>query len=146
MVEHKIRKATPEDLETLDSLVKAHKKELGFVRRVTLAESISARSLLVTEIDNKVIGLVHYRHRRDAQTTLYDIVVESNYRFMGVGKTLIDALIAEAQTLGKQTIVLKCPEELPANDFYAHLDFERLREEPGKHRRLIVWQFFIPSG
>jgi N-acetylglutamate synthase-like GNAT family acetyltransferase len=140
-----VRKATQDDLDKIKALADAHRQELGFVRRPALLEAIIRKEIIVAQNSEHLAGLVHYRHRQDTQTTLYDIVVAPNYRRLGIGKALIETLIAEARTLGKQMIVLKCPEELPANNFYAHLDFERLREEPGKHRKLIVWQFSLPS-
>ncbi len=140
-----IRKATKDDLDKIKALADAHRQELGFVRRPALLEAITRKEIIVAQNGEHLAGLVHYRHRRDVQTTLYDIVVASDYRRFGIGKALIDALIAEARTLGKQTIVLKCPAELLANIFYARLGFERLCEEPGKHRRLIVWQFSLQS-
>lgn len=138
-----IRKSTLEDLESLNILVSAHKKELGFVRKVTLADSITQHNIFVAEIDEKIAGFVHYRHRRDEQTTLYDIAIASEYRLLGIGEALIHNLIAEAQALSKHIILLKCPAELPANAFYAHLGFEQLREEPGKQRKLVVWKLAL---
>lgn len=136
-------KATTEDLDKIKVLADAHRQELGFVRRPALLEAITRKEIIIAQNNEHLAGFVHYRHRRDVQTTLYDIVVAPDHRLLGIGKTLIDALMTEAQTLGKQTIVLKCPEELAANTFYARLGFERICEEPGKHRKLVVWQFSI---
>ncbi len=140
-----VRKATEDDLDKIKALADAHRQELGSVRRPALLEAIIRKEIIVAQNSEHLAGLVHYRHRQDTQTTLYDIVVAPDYRRLGIGKALIETLIAEARTLGKQTIVLKCPEELPANTFYKRLGFEQLREEPGKHRRLIVWQFSFSS-
>ncbi len=138
-----IRKATAEDLESVNILVNIHRKEFGFIRKVSLACSIDRREMLVAESSGEIIGFARYHHRRDAQTTLYDIAVLPTRRLNGVGRALIGALADESRTLGKQTIVLRCPEELPANGFYAHVGFERWREEPGKRRKLIVWRLSL---
>lgn len=141
-----IRKANENDLDAIKTLADAHRVELGFVRRPTLLEAIRRGEIIIAQNSKHIAGFVHYHHRRDTQTTLYDIAVKPDYRLAGIGKTLIYALISEAQTLGKQTILLKCPEELSANAFYASLGFERWQDDPGKRRRLIVWKLDIKAG
>ena len=138
-----IRKATRQDLRSLDALAAAHKDELGFVRRVALADSIQRGEILVAENDAHVIGFVHYRHRLNRQTTLYNIVVSPDRRRQGTGRRLVEALIQEVRSLGKQCIVLKCPSDLPANGFYARLGFHRWGEEPGKRRGLTLWRLSV---
>jgi len=138
-----IRKATGRDLRSIDALATAHRKELGFVRRVALAESIRRGEILVAENDEHVVGLVHYRRRLDQQTTLYNIVVSPDRRQRGIGRRLIRALIREVRSLGKQCVVLKCPSDLPANKIYARLGFRRWREEPGKRWALTLWRLSI---
>ena len=117
--------------------------ELGFVRKVALAESLRRREILVAENSEYVVGFLHYRHRRDQQTTLYNIVVLPEKRQRGIGKRLVNTLLKESRSLGKQQIVLKCPAELPANKFYARIGFRRWRKEPGKRRELIVWRLLF---
>lgn len=138
-----IRKANQDDLASINIIANTHRRELGFVRKVTLAESISREEILIVENDEHVIGFVHYRHRCDLQTTLYNIVVLSERRRQGIGKRLVDVLVQEAQSLGKQCIVLKCPSELPANEFYSGLGFHLWQKEPGKQRGLNVWRLYI---
>jgi ribosomal protein S18 acetylase RimI-like enzyme len=140
-----IRNANLDDLDPINIIANAHRRELGFVRKVTLAESISRKEILIVENDEQVIGFVHYRHRRDSQTTLYNIVVLPERRRQGIGKRLVDALVQEAQSLGKQCIVLKSPSELPANEFYLGIGFHLWQKEPGKQRELNLWRLYIPS-
>lgn len=143
LANYSIRKAVAEDLESINILANTHKKELGFVRKVTLAHSIDQNEILIAESNGAIVGFVRYHHRQDMQTTLYDIVVSPVQRLAGIGRTLIGTLIDESRILGKQTIVLRCPAELPANEFYARMDFERWHEEPGKRRKLIVWRLSL---
>ena len=138
-----IRVARQRDLNSINALANTHRRELGFVRKVTLAASIRRQEILAAENDYQVVGFVHYHHRRDKQTTLYNIVVLSDSRHRGVGKRLINALVKESRSLDKRWIVLKCPSELPANKFYRHIGFQRWRKEPGKRRVLIVWRLRI---
>jgi len=135
-----IRSASPEDLDTIKKIADAHKHELGFVLRPALARSIEREELLVAENTNGVIGFVDFHHRRDKQTTLYHIVVESAYRGNGIGRALVEALIANARQEGKSYIQLKCPQDLAANEFYRRLGFRRVATDVGERRPLIVWR------
>jgi len=145
LTHYTIRKATIDDLDAINSLVNKHKKELGFVRKVTISQSILQGETLIAESDRVLFGFVRYHHRLDSQTTLYDIVVSSEKRHKGAGCTLVNALAAESRALNKQFILLKCPEELPANAFYQSLGFERWQEDPGKRRKLVIWKLILNS-
>lgn len=138
-----IRKATPADLDSIKVIADAHRQELGFVLRPALARSIMRGEILVAENSQGLIGFVEYHHRRDEQTTLYHIVVVANHRRQGVGEALIDALCDEALRLGKQVIQLKCPADLPAQEFYARLEFDLLGQEEGKARPLTIWSLSL---
>ena len=140
---YNIRKAVESDLDVVNALATSHKNELGFVRKVTLTNSIIHQELMLAQIDSQVVGFVRYHHRLDMQTTLYDIVVTPNVRLVGIGKALIHSLVREASLLGKQAVVLKCPSELDANNFYRHIGFERLKEDPGKRRSLVIWRLLL---
>jgi len=45
--------------------------------------------------------------------------------------------------MGKAYVLLKCPEDLPANKFYKHLGFREIGIEEGKNRNLIIWEIKI---
>ncbi len=66
-----VRKAQAEDLDAVKALADANRASLGFVLRPALADGIEAGWLLVAERGGRVIGFVHYRHRKDARTTIY---------------------------------------------------------------------------
>lgn len=134
------RKATKADIDTIKQLADAHRHELGFVRRPALLEAIKRLELIVADNCQELVGFIEYRHRKDEQTTLYNIVVKPNWRRKGIGKQLFQELANEAQTKSKQFILLKCPEDLPANDFYNHIGCTQINIENGKSRRLIVWK------
>ncbi len=133
-----IRKAIQADLDELKRLADAHKHELGFVLRPALARSITRGEVLVAENSAGLIGFVEYHHRRDEQTTLYHIAVIPDHRRRGIGRALIETLRNEAQALGKETVYLKCPADLPAQKFYARLEFNTVGEEPGNSRPLVI--------
>lgn len=145
MTHHVIRKAVLDDLEAINHLVNKHKKELGFVRKVTILQSILQGEILIAENGEQLLGFVRYHHRLDDQTTLYDIVVSSTTQRNGIGSALVNALAMEAYTQNKHFILLKCPEELPANAFYESLGFVRWQEDPGKRRKLVIWKLILDS-
>ncbi len=136
-----IRKATLNDIDALKRIADTHKRELGFLRRPTLIAAIERQEIFVAEDDGEIVAFVEYHHRRDQQTTLYNIVVQSAYQRQGVGKELIKALQTESQNHKKQFILLKCPADLPANNFYSDIGFTLISIEPGKRRQLNIWQW-----
>jgi N-acetylglutamate synthase-like GNAT family acetyltransferase len=144
--DYKIRKAIPDDIKGIKALADKHKVELGFVIQGALLKSIKANQMLVcVNCDDEIIGFTQYRHRKDKQTTLYNIVVAPNIRRNSIGSALIDALCVDAVSTGKQVILLKCPQELEANKFYKSYGFECIDIENGKKRPLCVWLLNLTS-
>ena len=85
-----IRKAHLGDLDNIKALADDNKDALGFILRPALQTAIERGWVLVAEdARQKLIGFVHYRHRHDFQTTLYDICVVQSWRGNGVGQLLI---------------------------------------------------------
>lgn len=139
-----LRKATAEDLDTLKHLVDRHKNELGFVIRSALERSIQLSEIIVAiNTDDILAGFTQYHHRKDGQTTLYNIVVDKNYQRQGIGKRMIDKLKAEAKERQQHFILLKCPEELPSNEFYRNYGFTLSEIEKGKKKPLSIWRIDV---
>ncbi len=136
-------KATPLDIDGIKQIADAHRNELGFVRRPSLLEAINRSEVLVAKKNGNVLGFVEYRHRKDQQTTLYNIAVIPEYRGLGIGRKLVQPLVEEAKKRNKDYILLKCPEDLAANKFYEALDFKLHTIEPGKHRQLKIWRWML---
>jgi len=134
-----IRKAVPNDLDAIKQLTDQHRHELGFVLRPALQEAIADQELFVAEVEDLIAGFVHYHHRRDRQTTLYHIAVREERRGQGIGRALIEALSVESTSRGQRQILLKCPKNLAANDFYANIGLSLICAEKGKRRELNVW-------
>jgi ribosomal protein S18 acetylase RimI-like enzyme len=139
------RKARSDDIEAIKAIADAHREELGFVLRPALEDSIQRGEILISENGTGLVGFVEYHHRRDEQTTLYHIVVKTEYRNQGIGRSLILALQKEAEAIGKNVIRLKCPADLPAQDFYDRMGFQIEGEAQGKRRRLVLWAFPIEN-
>lgn len=139
MTRTRVRPAGERDINSIKALFDRHRIELGFVLRPSLAKAIELGEVLVAIRDRKIVGAVHYHHRREGQTTLYHIAVDSPYRSQRVGRALVTRLRKLCSQRGMMCILLKCPAELPSNIFYERIGFECRDREKGKHRELNVW-------
>ncbi len=135
-----IRKAQPRDIVPIKAVLDRNRAALGFVRRAELEQGILRGEVLVGESRGNIIGVLHYHHRLDATTTIYQVVVAAEVRRNGLGRALIKALEKECWQRGQQLLRLKCPVDLPANGFYARLGFRRMGVEDGVRRPLAVWE------
>lgn len=114
-------------------------RELGFVNRAALEVAEKRGSLECIP----GIGFANFHHRRDYQTTIYEIGVNRLLQRQGWGRLLFYRVLCSAIENKCNRIVAKCPENLPSNGFYEHLGFSLLRAEQGKKRKLNVWQYSI---
>jgi ribosomal protein S18 acetylase RimI-like enzyme len=146
--------AQAEHLAGAKRLADRFKRELGFLNRMTLQKAIESQCVLVIlqpvqdgklavtrQEEPEVVGMVHFYLRRDQTVTLYNIVVAQAYQKRGLGRSLFTALVKMVEKSGKTQIRLKCPAELPANQFYQRLGLELVEEEPGKRRPLNIWSY-----
>ncbi|BBD64531.1 hypothetical protein NIES4072_18070 [Nostoc commune NIES-4072] len=133
--------ATEKDLPFVKALADAHRHEIGFVNRATLAEAIAHKEILCTSH-----GFLHFHHRRDKISTLYHLSVSPSHRRQGVGLKLIRAWEEYSRTSGIKTLRLKCPLDLEANGFYYRMGFSRVNIEPGIKRSLVVWHKKLVSA
>ena len=144
-----VRKAVLADLDRIKIIADRHKRELGFVVRRALERSIEGNEVLVADRDiDGVAAFTQYHYRRDNHITLYNIAVLDEYRSLGLGSKMIDALVMESHLVhgNMQAIVLKCPSGLPANAFYEKLGFALVSIQPGKHRALNIWKLALESN
>ena len=139
-----IRPALTTDIDAIKQLADKHRNELGFLRRPALLRAIQRCELLVAQHRADLVGFIEYRHRQDKQTTLYNVVVHPEYRGLGVGRHLVFTLEKEAQEREKSLVLLKCPDDLPANQFYERIGYEKSNVEAGKSRRLNIWRKNLP--
>jgi ribosomal protein S18 acetylase RimI-like enzyme len=137
-----IRLACQHDISSCKQFADAHRAALGFLTRALFAEAITRNRLLVAETSDGVIaGFLRFNHRlRGTETALYDICVDRSLQRRGIGRALVSSLVSMCQEADRSAIVLRCPEELPANSFYKRLGFQECDIEPGRRRRLIVWR------
>lgn len=117
-----------------------HRDELGFVNRAQCREE----DLYTVEQDGQIVGAALGNHCvQKPQTTLYEIAVLPEYRRGGIGTELIDRMVRDSP---HDKIIAKCPEDLPANEFYESLGWVRVNRDEGKNRALNVWEYQIPTS
>lgn len=117
-----MRRAVPDDLDWIKPMADRHRDALGFVTRAALASG----TLLVPDDGS---GFVRFHRRRDGWHTVYDLVSERP----GNGRLLLEAVPRPRR--------LRCPTDLAANGFYAHVGGRLVRTEPGRRRALNVWEW-----
>jgi GNAT superfamily N-acetyltransferase len=147
------RLAREQDIPELRALLKVSRTAFGFIPTIVLQEAIRQGEVVVaTNVGAQcavpvgvhgrapLLGMIRYHHRRDRVTTLHEIAVHPGHQGRGIGRALLERLEEEARGRGQTAIRLKCPIDLPANGFYAHLGFTRVGIEAGKRRPLVVWE------
>lgn len=131
-----IRFAVQEEIGDLKKMADLYTKELGFIIKPALIESIKKNLVLVILFRESIVGFSEYRHKKDEFTVIYHFVIHEDYRGMGLGKLLLDRTIKEAKKNNKKFIQLKCPEDLHANYFYQKNGFQIINTEKGKKRKI----------
>jgi ribosomal protein S18 acetylase RimI-like enzyme len=136
-----VRNASERDLRDVKSIADASKHELGFVLLPALQAAVVHKWLLVLIQDDVLVGFVHFRHRRDHVTKIYQICVAERFRRQKCGSLLLQSLQDIAQRSGQTRITLSCPCDLPSNTFYKQQGFsmERIEASTNNRRKLIVW-------
>jgi GNAT superfamily N-acetyltransferase len=129
------------DIPEIKSIADTHRRELGFVLKAAFVDSAHRKAILVArnQANGELVGFVHFRHRRDKCTKVYQICVRAPYRRAGVGKALLGALGQDSIEVGSVVLKLHCPEDLSANSFYAALGFAEEPTLDGRRRKLRTW-------
>ena len=84
-------------------------------------------------------GMCRFHLRRDGQITIHEIIVESNMRNRGIGRSLLEEVMRRAPYA--RCIVAKCPCDLLSNGFYARMKFCCDRQEITPSGRVLnVWK------
>lgn len=128
-----IKKANLGHVSRIKEITDNNSKQLGFITRGSVIESIKNKELIIKEYENKIVGLCKYHKRQDNWTTIYDIVVQEKYRRMGFGYEMINYLLNK-----KHCIKLKCPVDLKANKFYKQIG-KYIKTISGKKRDLNLY-------
>lgn len=137
----KMRQATLDDVVDVKKIADQHRHALGFLPKPVFSDSVKRHSLLVAVSEGHLVGFVRYNHRkRGTETAIYDICVADDYKRQGIGRGLVESLIDECRKNDRVSIMLRCPEDLPANQFYERIGFENNGVEMGRRRKLVTWR------
>ena len=131
--------ASLKDLRALKLLADRHKLELGFVLAPALQEGITNGQVYIIKRSSQVLAFVHFRHRRDAVTKIYQICVDCSAQRKGLGMAMLEAVRKDALQRGQVEITLMCPTDLLAKGFYKRMGFSLLQTISGKRRALNIW-------
>jgi GNAT superfamily N-acetyltransferase len=127
-----IRYAGLNDCSAIKAIANQYKQELGFVNRAALGGASLNAELYIAEAHGHIAGFVRWHSRRDGWHTIYEIASARQFRGIGVGRALLNAV--------PRPLRLKCTEDNPANDWYARQGMTLIRTEPGRKRTLNVWE------
>jgi len=121
-----------EDLQNIKKLTNKLRNELGFVMNVVLSEAIKHDELYVCELNDNIIGFIHFHKRIDGWNTIHEIAVDANYQRCGIGEKLFN-MISKPRKL-KTTI-----DNIKANNFYKKQNMLNIGIEQGRKRKLNIW-------
>ncbi len=128
------------ETEEAVELFQDHAEQLGFINRARVKES----PLWVETRDGQVVGAALADHlSQSAVTWLRDIVVDEDYRRQGIAESLIEQIQEDSP---HPMLKAKCPEGLPANDFYENTGWEyegHVVKEDSKN--LEIWSLGRPE-
>jgi GNAT superfamily N-acetyltransferase len=126
--------------EAAAEVFQAHRDELGFVNRAQCREG----DLVTISRDGETVAALLGNHCvRKPQSTVYELAVRAEYRREGLASELVERF---ADASPHDTLVAKCPDSLPANDFYRATGWERVGQESGKNRALNIYEYEIVGG
>ena len=144
-----IRKATPKDLPAIAQLAGVLvRQHYGFdAKRFLLIENpekgyewwfnkelLNKKALILcAKLDGKVVGYAYARLEPkdwnallDAHGALHDILVADSARRQGIGKKLLERVLAELRTLGAERVVLHTAvQNRAAHKLFAALGFRK---------------------
>lgn len=91
-----------------------------------LAEGREWEHCLVAESEGEVVGFAAFAHGRwNRRTELWHLYVGSSHRGQGIGRALIDAVLADARAAGMRCVWLETSTvAYPAIAFYRQVGFE----------------------
>ena len=127
-----IRYAAEGDIASIKKIANKYKNELGYVMYPSLRRAIEKRELLVATFGHQIVGFVNWHLRRDGWATVYEIAVATEFKRIGIGKALLDAIPYPVQ--------LKCPVDNPANKFYERIGMRFVERQPGRKRELNLYR------
>ncbi len=126
-----IRLAVLDDVPAVKKIASQHNKELGFVIRSALIDSISRSSLIVATQLDEIVGFANYRRRKDGVNVIYELGVHRNHLRKRIGSALLSAI-------PYPTRLKTTTDNQRALAFYLSNGFTIVGHERGRKRELHV--------
>jgi GNAT superfamily N-acetyltransferase len=141
-----VRLAVPRDLPFVVTLQKAHPAALGFLPRQALREKIRHGQVLIARQSGRRAGFLHHGSLARPEVRVFQIAVTADARRGGVGRALVDHLLARAAGAGARGVSLRCLSFLDANRFWRSVGFQLHGTEPGAKGTLNVWVRLVKTN
>lgn len=106
-----------------------HEDAVNYWQEVITALKSTHRILLITEIDQAIVGTVQLdlasRPNGSHRAEIAKLMVRTSHRGQGIGQSLMNAIEAEAQRAGRTTLILDTREGDPSERLYSKLGYVR---------------------
>lgn len=135
-----VRFSQEKDLQTVKEISYENRNEFGFIPGIVFEEAHKKRWLIVAGFGGGIVGFLRFRNRKDKITVIYEIICIDKMQGKGIGKMLIEELIAHCKKENQYAIQLKCPVSSNANEFYYKMGFNLVGIEEGKVKPLNIWR------
>lgn len=135
-----IMKADMTHLEAVVNLSRLESKWLGWSPRGVYKEAIAHGHVIVAVKDGKyVVGFKEYGGTTKTMWTSYKTAVLPSERGQGIGKRMMDMLIAEAAE-HDAGVRMKIIEGNPMIPHYQHMGFRIVGIEPSKQTNVLIME------
>ena len=125
-----ISKLTPDDLASVDELMKCNSRTLGFLPREALLDYLKKEEVLGAKTrDDQLVGYLLYA-AYPSYFRITQLCVSEDFRKQGLAKRFVDELKKSATT--QKIIRLRCRRDFPAHKMWPELGFVPLDEKPGR--------------
>jgi N-acetylglutamate synthase-like GNAT family acetyltransferase len=144
-VDVQVRPAMAADVPFIDTLQKAHTKQVGWMPRQQLQGKLAAGHVLVAEEAGAPVGYVignDQYFKRDDCGIIYQVCVATGARRGMVGAALVKAMFNRA-AYGCRLFCCWCAQDIEANRFWEGLGFVPLAFRAGSEKKArvhIFWQ------
>jgi GNAT superfamily N-acetyltransferase len=136
----------PRDLRFVVMLQKAHPAALGFLSREALREKIRLGQVLIARRAGERAGFLHHGSLARPEVRVFQVAVTPEARRGGVGRALVECLLARAARAGATGVSLRCLSFLDANRFWRSMGFGLHATEPGAKGTLNVWVRLVKTN
>ena len=130
----------PEDLKSVDELMKQNSGTLGFLPFEALKDHQQKGCIIGAKTNvGELVGYILYG-KNDDQFRIAQLCVSDKHRKKGIAKQLVESLLETATS--QKLIKLTCRDDYPANEIWYQLEFVPYDHKPGRsaaRHPLTIW-------